>query len=228
MPTPADSAPCPIPFTHDRLTEAHYFLHEMMRLYHDPFPFRYSLNAFIGATRTTTWMLQKESRHVEGFEKWYAPQQARLIADPVLNLIDEKRTYIVHKGALEVRSTVTAGYFKHGRPAGAMITDISPWVPSAAIIEHLRQTGDLHVVDPERVFIGEEYGVSRTWKLPDLPDRDLLELSVEAWEGVANVVAAAHQWRGAKFEPDAECKHDIPRARILLEHQVHPEIMKNW
>ena len=86
----------------------------------------------------------------------------------------------------------------------------------------------MHITDPDRIWIGEEYGVLGTWKLPELPDKEVLTLSVEVWEKIAEVVADAHARLGAKFEPAAECKHDIPGARVLLEHQVHPEIMDNW
>jgi hypothetical protein len=36
---------CPVPSAHDKLEEAHYFIHELIVKYHDPDEFRYSLSA---------------------------------------------------------------------------------------------------------------------------------------------------------------------------------------
>ena len=65
------SGQCPIPATHDRLEECHYWWHEMARKYHEPSPFRYSLGAFLQAARSVTFMLQSERAAFKDLE-WYA------------------------------------------------------------------------------------------------------------------------------------------------------------
>jgi len=57
----------------------HYWWHEMARNYHEPEPFRYSLEAFVQAARNVTWVLQKEKRVFEDFS-WYEEWAARAIA----------------------------------------------------------------------------------------------------------------------------------------------------
>jgi hypothetical protein len=37
--------PCPVPSAHDKVHEAHYFIHQLIDNYHDPHPFRYQLSA---------------------------------------------------------------------------------------------------------------------------------------------------------------------------------------
>jgi hypothetical protein len=63
----AKGSACPIPLTHDRFFETHYWWHEMARTYHEPEPFRYSIGAFVQAARSVTFMLQKEKRIFEDF-----------------------------------------------------------------------------------------------------------------------------------------------------------------
>jgi len=65
-----DDGVCPIPLTHDRLEEVHYWWHEMARNYHEPNQFRYSLGALVQAGRSVSFMLQKE-KHVFADFRWY-------------------------------------------------------------------------------------------------------------------------------------------------------------
>jgi hypothetical protein len=73
-----DGAPCPVPSTHDKTNEAHYFLHEMMDHYHDCDRFRYSLSAFLQAARSVTYLLQTELGSRDGFEAWYEPWREKM------------------------------------------------------------------------------------------------------------------------------------------------------
>ena len=60
-------SPCPIPSAHDRLNEAHYFLHQMKAAYHQPEPFRYNLHAFIQAIESIFDMLRVDIENAWGF-----------------------------------------------------------------------------------------------------------------------------------------------------------------
>jgi hypothetical protein len=57
-----DGSACPIPNTHDRLFEMHYWWHEMARNYHEPDPFRYCLGAFIQVARNVTGCSRRKRR----------------------------------------------------------------------------------------------------------------------------------------------------------------------
>jgi len=75
----------PIPSTVDKFWEAWFFLIGSTREYHDPWAFRYNLNAFIQALRNITFMLQSEPEKPAAFSTWYAQQQEYLRQDPDLH-----------------------------------------------------------------------------------------------------------------------------------------------
>src|SRR5213592_4214996 len=79
---------CPIPNTHEKIEESHYFLHNAAENYHWPDPFRWNLNAFLQALRSTTFYLQKEKDQVPGFDSWYPEQQEAMRANPLLKCFD--------------------------------------------------------------------------------------------------------------------------------------------
>ena len=97
------SSPCPIPFTHDRLHEAHHWWHEMAPYYHEPEPFRYRLGAFIHAARSVTYMLQSEKKAFQDFN-WYRDWAKQSKQDAVLSWLNHARPRLVHQGALEPKS----------------------------------------------------------------------------------------------------------------------------
>ena len=105
---------CPIPDSHDKLAEAHHFLHRMLETFHQPDEFRWNLSAFLQASRSVTLLLQAELGGREGFDDWYAPIRARLAGDPLLNAMVEGRNTVVHKGRLRRRSKVELGLTKDG------------------------------------------------------------------------------------------------------------------
>src|SRR4051812_9544385 len=87
---------CPVPSTHDKLQESHWFIHEMVRHYHDPSGFRYSLGGFIQAARNTTFMMQSELANAKWFRPWYAEKQGWMRGNADLAVLHKLRTRIVH------------------------------------------------------------------------------------------------------------------------------------
>src|SRR5580692_730231 len=85
----------PLPSAHDKLAEAHYFIHEMLENYHHPHEFRYSLSGFLQAARSTTLMLQSDLSSRQGFGEWYVEHQHELATSPDLRLLNQLRVRIV-------------------------------------------------------------------------------------------------------------------------------------
>lgn len=104
----AQEAPCPTPTAHKRLEEAHVFWHRCLDNYQEPEAFRVDLNAGIQALRNVTFALQKEMRHLDGFEEWYSPWQHAMRSSPVLRWIVKARNAIVKEGDLVAESTTRA------------------------------------------------------------------------------------------------------------------------
>ena len=63
----------------EKLLEAEHFLARMIMS--DGLEYQFELNAFLSASRSVTFVLQKALSDVPGFADWYQQQQARMKAD---------------------------------------------------------------------------------------------------------------------------------------------------
>jgi hypothetical protein len=223
----AGEGACPMPSAHDKVREAHYFIHQLIQNYHYPHPFRYYLSAFLSAARSITFMLQKELAHRDGFPGWYEPQRQRMEQDDELRFLNKLRVGVVHEGSLVPNSTAWVGFCKYGKPRLGYGGLQSPMRGSLELLLSARRhlSGYVH---PHRGWIGEELGILRKWALVERPDTELVEFCIRAWERLAAVVAEAHQWLGAQYTPAAQCRHGAERYGLLLESDVFSEIASAW
>jgi hypothetical protein len=135
------SRPCPIPSTHDKIEETHYFLHQVAETYHWPEPFRWNLNAFLQALRSATFYLQAERHQVPGFDAWYPRKQAVMEKNGLLRRFKEGRDVVVHKGMLLPKTRITSGIFDDRRRARmALRMDVDPWIPSDELLRRARRS----------------------------------------------------------------------------------------
>jgi hypothetical protein len=219
---------CPIPSTHDKLMEAHFFIHEMLDSYHDPNPFRYKLSAFLHAAKSTLSMLRMEIQNRHDAKAWLNSQNT-LLTNSAITTLQELRDSVVHLQALVPNSTATIGAFKYERlKMGFVGVPISPMEPSLSVLMYMRNRASHFGITAQRMFIGEDLGIERTWKLPETGDDELVSFCIEAWEKISKVVENAHTWLGAQFETAAECKHSVEELRTMREYMVFPEITKVW
>ena len=110
---------CPIPATHDRLSEVHHWWHEMAEWYHEPDPFRYRLGAFMQAARSVTFMLQTEKAVFESFDFYEKGWRAKAKADDILLWLKNTRNSSCHQQALVPSSWLRMECFRNPRR--------SPW-----------------------------------------------------------------------------------------------------
>jgi len=80
----------------DKLLEAEYFLGGLTRCQGPEFG--YNLNAFLGACRSVTFVLQKTLSRVVGFDAWYAACRERMKGDPAMGFFLELRNISQHEG----------------------------------------------------------------------------------------------------------------------------------
>lgn len=221
---------CPIPSAHDKIGEAHYFIHEMVKQYHHPHPFRYSLSAFLQAARSSTLMLQKELAQADGFEAWWESRRARMAADPDLKLLSELRVEVFHRSALVPASSLTVGLFQYGRlKAGVTRLKADPMTDSlASLLAGRGKMLPLYGVHPHRAWSGEELGVQRKWSLDDLKRRELVGFCMASWVKLAEIVAEAHGWLGRTMRHEASCHEWLEDAAVLRESEVFSEVEKAW
>jgi len=226
---------CPIPATHDKFDEAHYFLHRTMDEFHNPKPFMWNLNAFIQALRSITLILQSELGNTPNFGSWYSHWQKRMKQDDLLKRFVEGRNTVVHRGMLQHKSRVIAGLFRWHQLKMGFGEEIDINQSSASVLRHTLETDpfvyDLYITK-EHSAIGEQIGIERTWIVEDFGegDEDVLILCHRAWSRISQVVSAAHEFAGAKLPPVDETSdvHDLTRINIFLETDLDPTLPQKW
>jgi hypothetical protein len=64
------------------------------------------MEAAIVAARSVTLLMQKQYHGIEGFDKWYEMQQAKLDGDPLARFLLARRNFILKQGIAEIRKHV--------------------------------------------------------------------------------------------------------------------------
>ena len=223
-----EAGSCPIPATHDKLDEAHFFLHMMGGMYHDPDAFRWNMNAFLQALRSVTFMLQAEPTKPDAFEAWYAKVQVKLQQDLLLRKFHDARTTVVHKGMLQRKSRAFMGLFKHGKPKLGMQTEVSPFIDTKTLFDLALQHYVGLFIDAEHSAIGEQIGVERLWIVEEIGDSEILGLCFDAWARITNVVVEAHNLYGRHENPEFTCRHHVDTLRVILETDLDPTLPEKW
>jgi hypothetical protein len=216
---------CPLYQADDKGAEAHYFLERMMVTYHDPDPFRWNLNAFVQALRSITFYIQKLLKHQDGFEAWYAAQQALMKADPLLQKFVEGRNILVKQRNLYVESAAVIGVYRYRKPRLGMHVNVPVYVSSRDL---LKRADSLNLLDAERSAEEEEYGVEREWRVPELGDGNVLDLCDEAWIRLAGVLERAHDFIGWSSPGPRLHGHPSSAVKLLTETDVDPSLAEEW
>lgn len=202
---------CPIPATHDRLEECHYWWHEMGRNYHEPGPFRYSLGAFLQAARSVTFMLQAERRAFKDLV-WYEAWADRAKESPTLSWVNKSRVSVVHEGALATNSWMELRCLNDdGSIAESTARRVNPF-----ICTHRSMEESSAVIGPA----GEDHGHDfvRYWELDELAGRELLEACSEVYQSLSDLVDMAHREAGATVRPNYA--GPIPCMQETLSHRT--------
>ncbi|MBJ2332956.1 hypothetical protein [Dickeya solani] len=76
--------------------EAEYFFKRSINL--DGLEFQFVLNAFLSASRSVTFVLQKAMSGVDGFSTWYGLQQSEMKSDLSMHFFVELRNLTQKEG----------------------------------------------------------------------------------------------------------------------------------
>ena len=223
---------CPIPATHDKVDESHYFLHRMLQEVHEPHPFRWNLNAFLHAMRSVEHMLKSELGQRSDFATWYGPWAKALRAEPLIKRIVDGRNIIVHDGMLHRRSRIEAGRFKHGRIAFGFNFPLDVDASSASALRNVVAHFTGEYIDEEHSAIGEQLGVRRVWVVEELTDtdEDVLVVCHNAWLRIRELVVDAHKLTGMTYpnEDETNDSHNPNRYNLLLESDLDSSLLTKW
>jgi hypothetical protein len=223
---------CPIPATHDRLNECHYWWHEMARNYHEPNEFRWSLGAFLQAARSVTFMLQAERESFKDFG-WYEEWRSEAQREPLLRWVNDTRVQIVHRSALAANSWARfTCLFKKGDPrARRRDWDDEYESPINITLNPLLCT---HYYIKTAIAEDHPHEYLRHWELDSLPNRELLEACADVIDLLHGLSSEAHARAGAetllKHRKDAAIEtdgHVYPCMNDTFKHRAVRTRLKN-
>lgn len=200
----------------DRWQECHWHLHQMEANYHLPDPFRYSLNAFIRAIADVPELLTKNLERHESVRSAIKPQLKALKATPLFSALKARRNFIVHQGMLAVKSKGAIYTMEGNKVKLSFPFRIKTWESSDDAYERYK---DACRTDKFWRGIGPDCdsvpAVVRTWLIPQIPDRDMLEVAFDAWSLIGQLLSEALiALGGEQLDLEMPCRHDPESVRI--------------
>jgi len=186
--------------------------------YHTPDLFRYSLNSFIRAIKEIPQLLKMELQNHECYKSDFKPTINTLKRNEMLCLLHKKRDFVVHQGRLDVISNGFAGTTE-GR--GIKIGSRFPVYPYETTQEAYSRFIEKCKSDKfVRNWLGPDCDswpiIRREWKIPEFPDIELLELSIDAWRLVGEVISKiVVQLGGESLDLSLSCRHDPEKIKTI-------------
>lgn len=217
----------PLPATVDKYWEAWYFLLGLMEHYHDPYAFRYELNAFIQALRNITFMLQSEPARPTNFAAWYADEQAALRADPTMRNFVDARNLIVKQSSLAARSKAELGLFRGRRFKLGMNLELSPFHDSEYLVRKAQAFMVGLFLDEVHSQVGEQIGIRRTWIVPDIGEGEVSAYCAEALAKLGGLLQRVHRLLGVEFDASFDVL-DPDGVFVKLESDLDPSLPAKW
>jgi hypothetical protein len=205
----------------DRWNECHWHIHQMEASYHEPEPFRYSLNSFVRAAKEVPSILKHDLQQNVATSKLLAPLVEQLLKNELFLVLKKRRDFIVHQGMLELKSRGSVGTVEGRRVKISFPFHVDPAESSDDAYERYKV-----LCRTDRLLRGlgpdcdSSPAVWRTWMLPQFPNRDLLDVAFEAWMLLGELLSTAVQaLEGAPINLTMPCRHDPERVRIRVYSQ---------
>jgi len=225
------SEQCPIPATHDRLEEAHYFLHRVLVTIHHPDEFRWNLNAFLQACRSVLHLARSELGKKDDFADWWKIANDELDRDQVVRRVIDSRNLVVHERMLNQSSHVSTGVFRGSKMKVAIGGELPNDWYSEALLRYTASVWTGVFLDAEHSSIGEQFGVMREWHVAELGDGDVADLCDDVYGALSHFAAEAHRFAGVDMPPevdDPQGAHDADSYNLLVETDLDPSLAEKW
>ncbi len=179
--------------------------------YHTPDLFRYSLNSFIRAIKEIPQILKMELQNHSEYKSKFKPLIDSVKTNELMSLLHNKRDFIVHRGMLEVLSSGNVGTTE-GR--GFKISSGFHVAPGeSTVVAYERFKEKCRKDKMIRGWLGPDCDswpiIKREWKIPEFPDIELLELSIEAWRLTGDAISSILVRLGGKeLDLSFSCRHE--------------------
>lgn len=182
----------------DRWSECHWHIHQMEANYHEPDPFRYSLNSFIRVVKEVPQILKMELQNHRLYSSELKPAIDATKSNELLRKLSQQRDFIVHQGMLDLASSGQIGTTEGRGFKIGIGFNVAPFESSQAAYERYKA-----ICRSDPVFRGA-FGpdcdsrpfLRREWKVQELGDTELLELSVSALRALGEAISTIVQTLG--------------------------------
>ena len=201
----------------DRWSECHWHIHQMEDNYHVPDLFRYSFNSFVRAIKEIPQILQMELQNSSEYKEAYKPLISSLNNDDLFSLLYKTRDFIVHRGMLEILSTGVVGTTEGRGIKIASGFHVAPYESTLEAYERFKEK--CRNDEMIRSWLGPDCDswpiVRREWKIPALPDKELLEVAIDAWRIVGEVISSiVTRLGGEELDLSFSCGHDPEKIKV--------------
>ena len=146
--------------------------------------------------------------------------------DPLLSRFVTGRNIVVKQQNLEMNSKAQIGLFRWRTLKLAFGMDVPTHIPSKHLVENVASKTDF--IDPDHADIGEQYGVRREWRAPELGDDNVITLCDLAWVEIGEVLSEAHEFAGWHSVAPIEHGHNVEDCAVLLEMDLDPSLPQKW
>ena len=202
----------------DRWSECHWHIHQMEANYHTPDLFRYSLNSFIRAVKEIPQILKMELQNHSQYRKDFKPMIDSLRSNELIALLHKKRDFIVHQGMMDILSKGSVGTTE-GRGIKISIGfQVAPYETTGEAYERFKA-----LCKKEKTIRGlagpdcDSWPmIRREWRIQEFPDKELLELSIDAWRLMGNVLSQIVVLLGGEvLDLSMSCRHDPEKVKTM-------------
>ena len=156
--------------TKEKLEEAQYFLLQMKSDMLNYSKFKFNLSAFLSASRSVTFVMQKEMSGNSLFAEWYKKEQDKMSNDELLHYFNSLRTITIHEKTVRPRKEV---HISH-KDSLTMNDTITMFIVHADGLSDIKQVKDLD--KPISKDESNDSEVKHLWYFEDNNDNDLITL----------------------------------------------------
>ena len=202
----------------DRWSECHWHIHQMEANYHSPDLFRYSLNSFIRAVKEIPQILKMELQNHSQYRSDFKPIIDSFLSNKLMSLLHKKRDFIVHQGMLDILSKGSVGTTE-GRGIKISIGfNVAPHESTQEAYERFKSLCKNDGVI--RGLAGPDCDswpmIRREWRIQEIPEDELLELSVNAWRLLGEVISKIVVTLGGEpLDLSFSCRHDPEKVKTM-------------
>jgi hypothetical protein len=177
--------------------------------YPDVDEFVVKLNACVQASRSVTWVLQKELSRAPWFKEWYAAQQGAMRADARMKWLVNARNAIEKEGDLDTRSIARVSIAATDGEQVLANLDVPPLLSPADVAETVRLPELPGALQKHAVMV-----IERRWTVTELPDDELLDVLAHCYGMLASIVREAHEQLGVQMHTFGGENHGERHTRL--------------